>query len=543
MSSNLTKDIVKNLPTKAIYSNGTTTLYPSYPYVQGDNSVKPYRKFIGEYNYFVIGDSVISKAKLSEGITVQNTFSQNISAYGVSESDFRSINMIPLLVQTKGSDCSGDRVVESTFVTPQEIASGFSIEGTTESPCVYTGIPIDTSKSSILRVKLNWETERGNYPGYCIYSESKKTCLNKEKFLLTEDLFGSIDILLDTVVNEGERISLILYSTNIKKDTPSKVLFRSVEIGYAPLITALTVSSSSDKWKSEDLFLDDGNTYIVHIPIVHGQSGYTYNGINSEYQAWQPNLLDSESKIYEVSVKDGLYQKVANDYTNQTANLLITNPNTKYFVYWKGENISNIPSSLCLIYDKEDKCWFQDMLRASGISSYLNVINGANESKLLNVIYGSSSYKLTTENVLKEFVFMEYPIFWRNLMYIQQKQEKYSEYEMSNVFKSSQSTYYKLTKEEIPTDIENILVSIPQAKSSGWVAVKRNGVLLNILEKDTRVSINGWKQGWDISNENFDVISVIYWPNLLSYFGYILILGIGTYLTIKFIQERKNGKK
>ncbi len=83
------------------------------------------------------------------------------------------------------------------------------------------------------------------------------------------------------------------------------------------------------------------------------------------------------------------------------------------------------------------------MLRDSGTSSYLNVINGANNTKLLNVIYGSSSYKLITENVLNEFVFMEYPTSWSNLMYIQQKQEKYSEYEMRNVFKSSQSTLQK----------------------------------------------------------------------------------------------------
>jgi hypothetical protein len=138
---------------------------------------------------------------------------------------------------------------------------------------------------------------------------------------------------------------------------------------------------------------------------------------------------------------------------------------------------------------------------------------------------------------------MKYPQSWKNLMYIQQKQEKYSAYEMSNVFKSSQSTYYKVKSEEIPKNEESILVSIPQAKDSGWLAVKRNGILLTVLDKDTRVSINGWKQAWDVSNEGFDSISVIYWPNLLSYFGYAVILLMGTYLTIKFIEEKRNGKK
>ncbi len=71
----------------------------------------------------------------------------------------------------------------------------------------------------------------------------------------------------------------------------------------------MIASSSSEEWRPSDVFLDDGNTYAIHIPIINGQSGYSYNGSNSEYLAWQPNRLDSESKIYEVSVKDGLYQK------------------------------------------------------------------------------------------------------------------------------------------------------------------------------------------------------------------------------------------
>ena len=543
MYSNLTKEALPNVPSKLSYGNGNLNITPSYPFVEGDSSVKPFRKYLGDFNYFAIGNTVLTKSSLSTGVTIENTFGEQPPVYGISNSDFKTINMIPLLIQTKGSDCSGGEVLESTFVTPQEVSSGFSIKGTTESPCVYTGIPIDTGVKNILRVKLNWEGDRGNYAGYCIYSESKKKCLNTEKFVLTDSLFGNVDLLLDTVISQGERISLILYASNITKDTPSEITYRNVSIEYAPLVAPLALTSSSDIWKPTDMFLEDENLYTVHIPIVTGNTGYVYNGRDSQYTSWQPNRADHESSVFEVSIKDGLYQRVASDYINQTANLFDTQPISKYLVYWKGENISNIPSSLCLIYDKEEKCWFSDMLKDFGESSYLNILNSANKEKLLNVIYGSSSYKLTTENVLKEFVFMKYPQSWNNLMYIQQKQEKYSAYEMSNVFKSSQSTYYKVKSEEIPKNEENILVSIPQAKDSGWLAVKRNGILLTALDKDTKVSINGWKQAWDVSNERFDSISVIYWPNLLSYFGYTVILLMGTYLTIKFIGERRNGKK
>lgn len=543
MYSNLSQSTLGSLPIKVVYSNQNLYTYPSYPYIEGEVSVKPYRMYSGDFEYYVVGSSVFKKNTVAEGISIQSNYGSNPSIYGISDSDFVSIDMRPLLSQTKGSDCSGGDVVESTFVTPQEVSSGFSLKGTTDSPCVYTGIPIDTRDRNILRIAINWETDLENYVGYCIYSNTQKKCLNEEKFLSSDTLYGDVDLLLDTIIEKDERVSLILYALNRSRDSTSEAIFRNVLIQYAPLKGSIPISSASEVWEPKDVFLDDGNLYTVHIPVVIGNVGYLYNGDNSVYTMWQPNRSDSESKVFDISIKSGMYQRVENDYINQTANLFLTNSNSKYLVYWKGENVSNIPSSLCLIYDKEEKCWFVDMLASLTDSSYLNILNSGQEEKLLNVIYGSSSYTLTTENILKEFVFMKYPLAWNGLMYIQEKKNEFREYEMGSVFNSANSTYYSIDSGDIPSTQENILISIPQAKSPGWLAVKRNGILLLPLSRDTRVSINGWKQAWDISSENFDSVSVIYWPNLLSYFGYVLILAMGSYLTIKFIAQRRDGKK
>ncbi len=541
LSSNLSKESINMLPSKFEYSNGSLFLYPSYPYVGGDSSEKPFKQYDANSQFFSFGQTVLSKEDIKRGVTVQEIFNSERPIYEYSNSDFITVDMIPLLFKTKGSDCSGGEVVESTFVTPQEVSSGFSLKGSSDSPCVYTGIPLDTSSGGIMKININWEVDKGNYPGFCIYSNTKEKCLNKEKFLSSQDPFGNIEILLESVIDENERISLILYATNKSKENNSEVLYRSVKIKYAPKHTPSSIVSSSEIWEPSDLFLDDGNIYSVHIPVVIGEKGYLYNGIKAENIMWQSNRSDSQSEIFEVSSKNGLYQKVQDDYINQTANLFEPNFNSKYLVYWKGENISNIPSSLCLIYDKEEKCWFSDMLLGDTSSSYLNTINVGNTNKLLNVIYSSSSYKLVTENILKEFSLMELPTSWDNLMYTQNSNKEYLQIEMQNIFNSPNSTYYKLKREDIVAS-ENILISIPQAHSSGWVAVAREGIWLKVLGKDTRVSIEGWKQGWDVSNIDYDSVSVIYWPNLLSYFGYILILGLGTYLVVNLIKNNKSGK-
>ncbi len=542
MYSNLLPESLNSLPSRVIYSNGNIFVYPSYPYVKGDISVKPFKQYDGSYEYFSLGQRVVRKDELKGGITVQEEFNAKNSVYGFSERDFVSVDMNPLLFLTKGSDCSGGNVIENTFVEPQEVSSGFNLRGSSDSPCVYTGIPIDTSRGGILEIRINWEADMGNFPGFCIFSNTQNKCLNKEKFLSSQSPYGDVEYLLDTLLQPDERVSLILYASNKSNDSISEVLFRSVNIKFAPLKTPLQLVSSSDIWEPKDIFLDDGNIYTVHIPIVLGNAGYLYQGLDSQYLIWQPNRSDSQSEIFDVYANDGQYQIVQDDYINQTANLFITNPNSKYLVYWKGVNISNIPSSICLIYDKEEKCWFSDMLLSDTTSSYLNVINVKNTERLLNVIYSSNSHKLISQNVLKEFLLMQFPSSWKNLEYIQETDSEFEQKEMKSVFNSFNSTYYKIQREDL-ADTDNVIISIPQASSTGWVAIARNGFWLSTLGNDTRVSIKGWKQGWDISNVEFDSISVLYWPNLLSYLGYILILLTGTYLSIKFIQERKNGKK
>ena len=541
MSLNLSEESIAELPTEISYSNGSLFVYPSFPYIEGDVVQRPYLAYVTNADYFVVNNTVLSKSDTAIGVTIDNKFGQEMNVYGVSDKEFESIDMISLLLQAKGNDCSGGSVVESTLVTPQELASGIEIKGNTDLPCIYTSIPLDSDKRNVVRVKINWENDKDNYAGYCVYSDVRKRCLNNEKFFSSNALFGDIDILIDTVIEKNEKISLILYANNIHKGAQSNVLFRKVIIEATSLEDKLELTSSSQSWKVEDIFLDDGNTYTIHIPVISGNNGYVYDGDNLPYVLWQPNKGDSQTRVFEVSVNKGMYQKVVDDYINQTANLFETNPNTRYLIYWKGKNISNIPSSICLIYDKENKCWYQDIFYALSDSTHMDIIESDNTQKLLNVIYGSSSYTLTTENVLSEFVFMQYPSAWSNLIYTQNNKREYTEYEMKNIFNSPHSTYYKAKKEEVK-DNENVLVSIPQAHDSGWVAFARNGSSIRILGKDTRVSINGWKQGWDISNINFDSILVIYWPNLLSYFGYAVILLLGVYLFVNFLSKNDERK-
>ncbi len=545
ISSNINPDLLGTYPAYLLLQNGQVRSTPSFPYLVGDTSTRPYKLFTGgNFDYYILGTQVFSSTLLEEGITVSDKYSSLNSIYGVSDSDFKSVNLIPRFADSPGSDCSGGHAVNDTSVFGEERTTGFNLKGASDLPCAYTRIhSLDINSGYVVKVKLNWETEPGNYPGYCLYSETQERCLNSDKFFDTQGSFGEQEVTVETVVYGSEKLSLILYTMNTNKQFSSETTFREVTLKYAPILNKLDMVDTSDIWKKEDIFLDGGNIYEVSIPLIFGNSSYIYQKENSNGHIWQPNKPDSGNTLFEISASSGMYQKTQNDYIDQISNLFVTKPSTKYLLYWNGENISNIPADICLIYDKEEKCWLVDMFADSVQASYRNFFVSDSESKLLNIIYGSSSYKLLTENRLDDFVVMEYPQIWSNVEYVQSSIREYDEMEMFRTFDSVNSTYYKLRPEKESLSNKNVLASIPQASNDGWIAVGRKGLNFEVLSENRRVSINGWKQGWDISNTSYDSISVIYWPNLLSYFGYLVIAGEISYLTYKLIRNRRYAKR
>jgi hypothetical protein len=240
-----------------------------------------------------------------------------------------------------------------------------------------------------------------------------------------------------------------------------------------------------------------------------------------------------------------MYQEVREGFLNQSNTLLSTFPKSKYLVYVEGENYENIPANICLVYSGENKCWYQDIFTDDVKYSNLDFFNSCSSfTNTLNVLFNSHSYNNVSKNKLENFVLMKVPSVWNDIEYIPEERLVYVEYQMESRGSSPHSTTYSIS--EIDMGYGNRIVSIPQASSKGWLAITRGDTGISFLNKQHRLTINGWKQGWDVSNLDFNSIYVIYWPNLLGYLGYGLIvvqLGIIVILLFKQRIHFKYGKK
>ncbi len=81
---------------------------------------------------------------------------------------------------------------------------------------------------------------------------------------------------------------------------------------------------------------------------------------------------------------------------------------------------------------------------------------------------------------------------------------------------------------------QNTHLVLPQSFDKGWLALYFNG-LKPIFLKDHTL-INNWANGWNIENLNNQIIYILFWPQLLEFLGFFLLIP-----TLFYILKSKKG--
>ncbi|MDD4382069.1 MAG: hypothetical protein PHE21_01850 [Candidatus Dojkabacteria bacterium] len=508
-----------SFPTSIIKDDETIKISPAYPKIVQEEQYLKYAN--NTYDLYAIGGNVFTVDQLVDGVNVQTEYSELKKIYGITNSSFSELSLTDKLSQSTGSNCQDGSSSYSVSIIDMGKASGFTLKGEGSKGCVYSNVSIKNLNDYILKLNLNWEADGDVRPGVCIYSHEKDSCLNREKYITSSDSFGDIEILVPVVIDEDDLISIVLYSYGSSDDF--EITFRKVSVLWSDKLKDIPLKSNGTKISNEQVVLEDGEEYTIQIPLLYGTDSYIYDSESSGHLVWESNS-DGEAKIY-----TNMRQSIKDGYINQSVNMFSTEPLTKYLLYWKGENISNIPANICLLYNGQDSCWIQDVFYEQGYTNgNLKFFDSdASYTNRLDAVMNSTSYTKETENALHEFVVMKSPSLWDDIVYKPTQEKEYSEIQMEEI---GDWGIYTTRDANVAG---NILVSIPQSKSSGWVGIAKNDIGLSILEKP--VTIRGWKQGWDVSHMSYTDIYVIFWPNILAYIGYVIIIILGLILSIKLI--------
>lgn len=528
VTSNLAEINWKNLPTGIKKENNILKIYPVYPKINEDVSGLRYGKYLDikqNYSLYSFGSNVFTEEQIITGVNSQMEYSKVTDVGLFSSSSFKEIDLTDSLLKGTGDDCSNGALNYVVSVSDQGRASGLTLESKGSKGCLYGQIKSNQKQDYVGKLIVNWESEKGSIPGICLYSAKESKCLNSERYFTSEESFGRVEITIPQMIEKEDRLSVVLYS--LGNGNESQITFREVTFLWSDTGEKKALLSVKEYLPADSLLLEKDKEYLVSIPVLTGSDSYIYTG--EDNLIWEPNISENSK----VSWKNGMYQEVSANYLNQSTNLFSSKTNSNHLIYWRGENISNIPANICLVYEGEERCWYQNMFSDSSVLGQVDFFVSNNSfTNRLDAIYTSTSYSSASKNILNQFVVMQSPLLWSNIVYKSEAVEEYKEIEMNEI---GNWGIYRLQNKNTE---ENTLASISQAGSRGWVMF--NGLKL----VDEKVIIDGWKQGWDISNLSSDMLYVIYWPNILGYLGYLSIMGLGTVLVVKSLKKVKsNGKK
>ena len=524
LSSELSENSVMKSPTLLRLDGNSIYLHPSIPAINKLNE-ENYKKYqYGGSDVVVIDKNVFTKTEIEDNnISIESEFGDNHSISTLNSSHFLFQNLTSILSSSTPYECVTGTREETTEVALQGAATGFDLKGNDGMPCIYLDLIISRDSDSVIEIDINWETTNESLLGYCIYSQNEEKCLNSERYFSADKSIGEIENILDQTVSKSNYISLIIYAIN-SQDSP-EVTIRNVSLGYGLVDNSLNLIDQNISSYQDRVNISNGDTFKILIPIVRGENSYKLNSNT----IWQPNI--DESTFVLENNGEGIYQEVENGFANSSINLFNTQPISKYLLYWKGQNISNIPADLCIAYFDDNKCWIKDIFYADTTKSNLNIFTTDNRTGRFDLSMVSTSHNLTTKNLLQDIVVMEYPEIWEDFEYVPEHTNIKYIVEAETLGGSLSSTYV------LEDSGENGMLTIPQASEEGWVAISLNNGIPSILKK--RVVVNGWKQGWDISDIDYDSIYVIYYPNLLAYIGYLIWISVFVLIMVKLI-KRKN---
>ncbi|MFH1547499.1 MAG: hypothetical protein ABIC57_03360 [bacterium] len=518
-----------------IKTNDEITLLPEYPRI-GDSilCVEKTYKLSDEYSHFVIDDIVVSSSELEDEVITEDKYYLPHELFGVSDTSFETLDITNDLILGKAQDCSGDSDKDLEIKYDNE--TGFSIEGKADLPCVYSNSLLQFDEDWIAELSINWEGNDQSYPGFCFYSTKLKRCLNDMRYMSTTENKGEIEYLIPSVISKYDEIRIILYS--LSRGGSSN--FTTVSVKYSKIFDEIEPSSTDNNLEDEEITLENGRTYEVSIPIARGTLSYKYSHEKYPFMIWQPTLGNSsEESLY---ISGGMVQEVTRGFIDQSMDLFYPPLGSDILVYFKGRNVENIPSNLCINYLGSDDCWYQNIFSDSDEVSILDIfVSDVEDEKKFGGIFGSSSFSKKSVNILNEFAVLGIPEYWNSIDYEPTVNiAPYEEIEMNRNGNSSFSTFYTLDISD--SEEKDVLVSIPESRSNGWIMFGKFEEGWRKVNGDRSVAINGWRQGWDMTNLECNNLFVIFWPNLLSYFGYLVIVILFGYLATNIL-VKKHGKK
>jgi len=374
--------------------------------------------------------------------------------------------------------------------------------------------PFSIATDSVIEAEVQVRSTKPVQLSWCINSESKKSCLNKNVSIFVNGI-GKAKTLLPTIIGKEDKLQVFLDFNTVGKED-SDVTIEKLQFNiYQTNQTPTKVSGSANVQNQSMLvYINKGDTISLDMPVIQGANAFPFRSdgalIPESTNSPFDTVLDPANKI-DISEK-GLAIINKDSNSNIFPRLSFVDPRGSLaMVSVIAENTNGVPVDVSLrdvtqsykIWDRQVQ--YRQQTKALDVFAMPDKV----ESYYFEA-FSTGFGPRESINTIKALNFQTIPRAWYS-MKLEPLQP--SQQGIASLTKQGEESVYAGD-----INISNNIIGISEGVSPNWK------LSINGKEQKQSLTINGWEQGWNITEKGR--AKVDFWPTRLVQGGYILLVVI-----------------
>jgi hypothetical protein len=484
---------------------------------------------------------------------------------------FNSYDLTSKYQETEVRECWAREGTNPKY-TKFNIRGGFRLEATDAAACVGIDLPATIAEPTLAEITIYYSSTTGTPPDSCLVKKGEEGCVGKSAY----ELYGAStkekqiklyyqleaggDYWLDLTGRgsdeEGEE-SIVEYKNidvNLYKMTGGARL--AVDIGFMP------------KEKVVNLTSDHAEQIEIEIPLGFG-SGLVeredWNNARGKITATNCDLFNRGEVIKKISTEGVLYKARNKGVNCDYMPLSGFGENIGFILRLVGENKSGRSIKFVLNSNATRRNELEYLLSDASFDESYVVIPREGEDVNYDFTLETRSFGSSESvNYLAELQTTPLPLNWlKSISVIPDKPEIENNIQVVGVDKR-ETAYYRV---DVEVGDNESLIALSQGYEDGWIAYEMSNIKCEMSNvrcffpflfgnKLEHVKVNSWANGWLINSSKLKAqsskptdyrspitdhhtIVIVYWPQYLQYFGFVLLIATAIVLIAKPAVDKK----
>jgi hypothetical protein len=438
------------------------------------------------------------------------------------------------------------------------------------SACASFGIAGAIPREGLMRVEVGHKSQDGALPHFCVANKSNgNLCSNDEVygFEPTSKEWKPIERWVG--VNPGDSLYLDLIARPAETQTIQwSIAYQKPQLEYYSLIKKEVLSESvwSIHQEEQVISINEAITEItISLPVevkpIALDEGGALRNCDLEQRGMVSKQVSPTGSITYVAQLNG---SGCDEY-----NLESIDNKHEYVIRFRGENISGRGLKFYLhnfaskVNDIESILETGPFDLSFPISSWPNIENKGYAISLENRSFGAD----LSENRLDSITLYPVNVGWISQIRVISGDREALQLLNNNTEINSHTQWnqinYLVNVSKIFSQATNStknIIALSQGFDEGWLGYEVDGAKCGVGcrlmpwwfgERLDHVKVNGWANGWIVASDergatsdvnNTSNVVIVFWPQYLEWGGLLALGGLGLWLGVGLVKERKNKK-